>query len=64
MGVAWGYGGRSSLLLLVVVDVETHQKVILEKGWLWEVNVSLLLVVALCNLALQPHLHYFVRSKT
>ena len=29
--VAWGYGGRSSLLLLaVIVAVEAHQKAILE----------------------------------
>ena len=30
-----GHGGRTSLLPLTVVAVETHQKVILEKGWLW-----------------------------
>ena len=36
VGAALGYvGGRTSLLPLVVVAVETHQKVILKKGWLW-----------------------------
>ena len=31
-----GHGGRSSLLPLVVVAVEAHQKVILKKVGIWE----------------------------
>ena len=31
VGVALGHGGSASLLLFVVVGVETHQKVILER---------------------------------
>ena len=34
VGVALGHGGRSSLLPLALVAVETHRKVILKKGWL------------------------------